>query len=145
MALPERSRHSSLLSRSTRAGAAAGRYLEKCPSPMSLAPIMHVLRGPCSMYPACILDVPQSPGGGLGLSREEGPRSMMRKTYGSLPKSYDARRRARVRCALSMESSTLQVDSDLLRGVSTAEELGLAAGKVYDRSLGAAPRFRQAL
>jgi len=70
---------------------------------------------------------------------------MMKKTYGALPKAYDSRRRARVRCRLSIESSSVQVAPDLLKDVSTAEELGLAAGRVYDRSLAGTPRFKQAL
>ena len=70
---------------------------------------------------------------------------MMKKTYGSLPKTYDVRRRARVHCGLSMESSTLQVAPNLLQGVSTAEELAAVAGRVYDRSLAQAPRFKRGL
>ena len=70
---------------------------------------------------------------------------MMKKTYGSLPKAYETRRRVRVRCALTIESNTLQVRPDLLRRVSTVEELGNVAGKVYDDSLSGAPRFRRAL
>jgi hypothetical protein len=70
---------------------------------------------------------------------------MMRKTYASLPKPYQALRRARVRCALFLESSSLQVEPEVLRGVATVEELGAAAGKIYDRVLAGAPRFERAL
>jgi hypothetical protein len=70
---------------------------------------------------------------------------MMRKTYGSLPRAPGVRRRVRVRGALSLESSSLRVAPDLLQGVSTGEELGAAAGRVYRESLDGAPRFRQAL
>jgi hypothetical protein len=70
---------------------------------------------------------------------------MMKKTYGSLPKIYELRRRVRVRGALSMESSSLRVAPDLLRGISTAEDLGVQAGRIYDRSLAGAPRFGRAL
>src|SRR5436190_4108346 len=70
---------------------------------------------------------------------------MMKKTYGSLPKAYDLRRRVRVRRELSMEASSLRVSPDLLQGVTTAQELGAQAAGIYDRSLEAAPRFRRAL
>jgi hypothetical protein len=70
---------------------------------------------------------------------------MMKKTYGSPAESLrPAPPRPGAR-ELSMEASTLQVRPDLLRRVSTVEELGNVAGKVYDDSLSGAPRFRKAL
>jgi hypothetical protein len=70
---------------------------------------------------------------------------MMRKTYGSLPKAHGAQRRGRVRCALSIESSSVRIDPDFLKGVSTSEELASAAGQIYDWSLEETFRFRRAL
>jgi hypothetical protein len=70
---------------------------------------------------------------------------MMRKTYASLPNAHSLRRRVRVRGSLSMESSSLRVPPRLLLGVGTAQELGAEAGRIYDRSLEGAPRFRGAL
>src|ERR1043165_7170020 len=71
--------------------------------------------------------------------------SMMKKTYGSLPKLYDLGRRVRVRAALSMESSSIRVSPDLLDGVASARERGDRAAAGSDRSRGEAPRLRKAL
>src|SRR5262249_44182813 len=70
---------------------------------------------------------------------------MMKKTYGTLPKAYDVRRRVRVRGDLSMESSSLRVLPGLLQRIATAEELGVEAARIYERSLEGTPRFRRAL
>jgi hypothetical protein len=68
---------------------------------------------------------------------------MMRKTYGSLPK-IQAQPRCRVRCALSIESESLQV-SDELGAPFTPGKLAEGATRILEQSLEGSPRFARAL
>jgi hypothetical protein len=69
---------------------------------------------------------------------------MMRKTYGSLPR-IQAMPRCRVRCALSIESESVQVTADVLGGPINPGRLAEATTRILERSLEGAPLFAKAL
>jgi hypothetical protein len=81
-------------------------------------------------------------GGGI-FSEEELPH-MLRKTYGSLPR-IQAMPRCRVRCALSIESKSIQVARDFLGETFNPGRLAEATTKLLEQSLDDVPAFAKAL
>ena len=69
---------------------------------------------------------------------------MLRKTYGSLPR-IQAMPRCRVRCALSIESQSLQVTREFLGDTFSPGRLADATTKLLEQSLDGVPVFGKAL
>jgi hypothetical protein len=69
---------------------------------------------------------------------------MLRKTYGSLPR-FQAMPRCRVRCALSIESESIQVTREFLGETVSPGRLAETTTKLLEQSLDGVPVFSKAL